>query len=405
MKIGIYNEQPFHELGGAEYCMAVLAEALAPHHVVEVINHSPNLTVDHYCQFSGRDLAGVRMRAVPIEDYPTEWLNCPWFPRARNRPRASRNLWQRYRDARAWHRGLSEPYDLFVNFVHWMPPFCHARSGVLVVLFPIFRGIGFHMPNWYKPGVRGRLKRAYYKWEWRNRLNSYRRKLAISSYSALWTKRWWDCDCDVVYPPVDTESRTRDKANVILSVGRFTADGPFFKKQKEMALTFQRLQQAGLPGWTYYCVGGLSDRDKDVDYFRDVNQLAGACGARVLANVKRSDLLSLYAQAKIFWHAAGYGAGDDPAVNEHFGIVTVEAMAAGCVPIVIRKGAQPEIVEHGVNGFLWNTLDELKDYTLRVIADEQLRARMSEAARIRARFFSRERFVERFLASVKAILR
>jgi glycosyltransferase involved in cell wall biosynthesis len=38
-------------------------------------------------------------------------------------------------------------------------------------------------------------------------------------------------------------------------------------------------------------------------------------------------------------------------------------MAAGCVPVVVNKGGQPEIVEHGKNGFVWNTLDELKAYS------------------------------------------
>ncbi len=35
------------------------------------------------------------------------------------------------------------------------------------------------------------------------------------------------------------------------------------------------------------------------------------------------------------------------------GMTTPEAMSAGCVPVVIRKGGQPEIVRHGLDGFLW----------------------------------------------------
>jgi len=82
---------------------------------------------------------------------------------------------------------------------------------------------------------------------------------------------------------------------------------------------------------------------------------------------------------------------------EHFGISTAEAMAAGCVPVVINKGGQPEIVEHGVNGFVWETLDELRNYTTRLINDDALRAKMSEAARKRAQVFRSESFVANFV--------
>jgi glycosyltransferase involved in cell wall biosynthesis len=408
MKIGIYNEQPNRELGGAEYCMAVLAEALAPAHSVELVNHSPDLTIEQYAQFAGTDLRGVRLRCVPLQNCPNDWLGCPWFPlQPDDGVRYSRNPWQRYQDARTWHADLSRPYDLFVNFAHWMPPFCHARRGVLVVLFPIFRGIGFHTPNWHGSengfsSIRSRLKHLYYQWEWKRRLNSYQHKLAISNYTAMWTKRWWGCDCTILYPPVDTRFEKCAKENAILSVGRFTADGPFFKKQREMTLTFHELREARLEGWEYTCVGGLSDRPVDVAYFNMLHRLAEEHGGQMLANLKRTHLLALYQKAKIFWHAAGYGVDDeqDPTLSEHFGIATVEAMAAGCVPVVINKGAQPEIVEHGVSGFLWNSLKELQDYTMQLIQDESLRARMSEAARSKAQCFSRETFARRFLASV-----
>ena len=81
---------------------------------------------------------------------------------------------------------------------------------------------------------------------------------------------------------------------------------------------------------------------------------------------------------------------------EHFGISTVEAMAAGCVPVVINRGGQSEIVEHGATGFLWDTLAELKEYTATLVSDEALRARMAEAARAAAQRFSREAFTEEF---------
>jgi glycosyltransferase involved in cell wall biosynthesis len=94
-------------------------------------------------------------------------------------------------------------------------------------------------------------------------------------------------------------------------------------------------------------------------------------------------LLALYRKASIFWHAAGFGADENsrPEALEHFGMVTVEAMSAGCVPIAIARGGQLEVVEHGVSGFLWNDLNELKALTLQyTLADEATKLRYRTTA-------------------------
>jgi glycosyltransferase involved in cell wall biosynthesis len=125
----------------------------------------------------------------------------------------------------------------------------------------------------------------------------------------------------------------------------------------------------------------------------------------VLANVERGLLDDLYGRAKIFWHAAGYGEREErPELAEHFGTVTVEAMAAGCVPVVVDKGGQSEIVRHGVDGFLWRTLDELALYTTLLARDEALRARLARAARERAAAFGRKQFVDGFTGLLAPLL-
>ena len=79
---------------------------------------------------------------------------------------------------------------------------------------------------------------------------------------------------------------------------------------------------------------------------------------------------------------------------EHFGISTVEAMAAGCVPVVINKGGQPEIVEDQVSGFLWNDLSELENLTLKLIENDTLKSKVTEKAIERSRLFSKMEFKE-----------
>ena len=47
-------------------------------------------------------------------------------------------------------------------------------------------------------------------------------------------------------------------------------------------------------------------------------------------------------------------------------MTTAEAMAGGCVPVVIDRAGQQEIVREGVDGFRWSTPAELIDKTLLV---------------------------------------
>ncbi len=52
--------------------------------------------------------------------------------------------------------------------------------------------------------------------------------------------------------------------------------------------------------------------------------------------------------------------------EEPFGIVAIEALASGTPVVAYNKGAMPEIIEHGVNGFLANNEAELKEYMTKV---------------------------------------
>ena len=379
MNVAVYIARPGSAIGGGINSGVILAQALSRLHRVEIVlpaHQKAYWDRDRLATFSGASLSAVSLRYAAREPHP---FGRSWNP------------WRRYQEARAWDSALSEPYDIFINFTDEIPPFCGAPIGVLYVLFAA--------DPFANASVIGRgLRRLLYRWECKRRFNRYQLKLADSRYTQEWAKRRWGIDCQILYPPGDIEFRVGDdKENMILSVGRFHITG-HAKKQLQMVTAFSQME-AQLQGWEYVCVGGLGHRSEDHAYFESVRRAGARCRARVLANLKREDLKRFYEKAKIFWHAAGYG--DDvsrfPGLAEHFGMVTVEAMGAGCVPVVINLGGQPEIVQHGVNGFLWDSLDELKGYTMLLARDDRLRAQMAEAARARARFFSRETYVERFL--------
>jgi glycosyltransferase involved in cell wall biosynthesis len=394
VNIGIYSEPAGATIGGAEYIVAVLAEALAKQHQVEIVHHRAELTSSLLAEHFALNLDAVRTRHIPYDKA--------------HRPKR-RGRWHRYNRLKSWHANLSEPYDLFINVTHGVPPFCHAKFGVLVVLFPMFKP--FTVSPWVDDAphrwsfMRTCMCRSYYEWEWKKRLQSYRKIVAISQFARKWTRDRWKVDCEVIYPPVNTRWATAEKANLILSVGRFIAAGTK-KNQVEMASIFRKMLENGLCGWTFACVGSLGGSLPDRGYFEEVRRVMPSSKNQVLANVERAELAKLYGQAKIFWHATGYGSDEKsaPELMEHFGIATVESMAAGCVPVVINAGGQSEIVEHGVSGFLWNTLDELAEYTSQLINDDGLRARMSMAARARSQIFDQHNFIDRFQHLLKPFI-
>jgi L-malate glycosyltransferase len=380
MKIGLYIEHGVgNGVGGAELMMAHLASEWSRGHEVDLIHHRPPLTRERIEMFSPDDFQRVIFRYVPREP----------------EVESSGDPVRRYRKARDWNRAVSEGYDLFVNCTHWLPCFCHARRGVLLILFPIYvrpqqsseiQGL----PLWK------RLRhQTYYEWEWRRRLSTYQRRCAISEFTREWTKRRWWLDTEITYPPVDVDAAPAVKRPMILSVGRFSTM-VHTKKQLEMMGVFRELT-TDLPGWSYASVGGLNSRAENHEFFERVRSAALGYPALVEANVNRARVKELCGQAKIFWHATGLGEDPEshPELSEHFGIATVEAMAAGCVPVVINRGGQSDIVRHGETGFLWNTVDELKWYTLQLARNPDLWMRLSVAARARAARFSRPRFVDR----------
>jgi len=392
LRVSIYNEPAGHGIGGSEFVAACLAETLAKDHDVDLFHRIPTLSAETLGDNSGTDLRSVRLHYASIGD------SSP-FQFSRQNPISH------YKNCRDLHSQLSQGYDLFIPIVHDIPPFCHARRGALIVLFPT------PTAPYIKPEGGLELKLAvkhpggylYHNWAWRQRMKSYQVKTAISGFSREWAEKRWRIDCQVVYPPVDTRFRITPKENLILSVGRFAIEGEGHRKnQEEMLRTFGQMKGVRTVGWQYWSVGGLGTKPEHKQFFQTLSTLADSSGARVIANIEREELRRMYERASIFWHASGYGEDQNirPIYVEHFGIATVEAMAAGCVPVVINKGGQSEIVEHGVSGFLWQTLDELRDYTSRLVDDAPLRAKMSDAARKRAELFSKESFLTNFVGRV-----
>jgi glycosyltransferase involved in cell wall biosynthesis len=61
--------------------------------------------------------------------------------------------------------------------------------------------------------------------------------------------------------------------------------------------------------------------------------------------------------------------------DEPFGMVVVEAMAAGTPVLAYGRGSMPELVRHGETGYLLESEDEMVEMTRRIAALDRARCR------------------------------
>ena len=271
-------------------------------------------------------------------------------------------------------------YDLFIN--QGRMPLARSLSGRSLLVCEV-------------PPIRARLKdKPFARFGLDLKGESYETVVVNSYFTKRWADRYYGKESVVLYPPVDTNSFTPSaKERVILSVGRFS-EALHCKKQLEMIKTFKRLcADTRLQGWEYHLAGGLTSSR----YLRKCQEEASGCPIVFHVDASFGTLRDLYGKARIFWHATGLGEDETrhPERMEHFGITTVEAMSAGCVPVVINRGGQPEIVQDGVNGFLFDTLEDLEKKTLSIIDDEATHRKMSVACVERSRDFGLDKFERR----------
>jgi glycosyltransferase involved in cell wall biosynthesis len=176
------------------------------------------------------------------------------------------------------------------------------------------------------------------------------------------------------------------------------------KRYDVMLEAFRRLCGTGhADGWEYWIAGSCGDDPPSREYLADLQEMARGVPVRFFVNAPYETLRSLYGRATIFWHAAGFGVDErrEPHRTEHFGMSTVESMSASCVPVVVNNGGQREIVTHGVNGFLWNTVEELVSHTAALCGADL--GPFREQARRRYADFSRAEFGKRLQSIVNSI--
>ncbi|NBC15711.1 MAG: N-acetyl-alpha-D-glucosaminyl L-malate synthase BshA [Bacteroidetes bacterium] len=204
---------------------------------------------------------------------------------------------------------------------------------------------------------------------------------AVSDYLRRETLDHFDVDRDIEVIPnfIDTERFRRlnkehfkralcpNGEKVLVHVSNFRP----VKNAQDVVKVFHRLREEDLPV-KLLLVGDGPDRMPTEHLAR---QLGVYEDVRFLG--KQEPIEEILSIADVFLMPSG---------SETFGLAGLEAMACN-VPVVCSDiGGLPELVTEGESGFLCplGDVDALTDRTRRLLTDEDLHARMSEAARARA---------------------
>lgn len=268
--------------------------------------------------------------------------------------------------------------------------------------------VGMTIKSW-RFFIYNRFKKLFPIWELRLHggpgitkradLETYNKIVTISEFSRKWIDKYWGLDSQILYPTIDVGrfKAAKNKKNWIIHVGRFFVAG-HCKKQLDLARAFTKMVSAyGVSDWELHFVGSVHEGESHQAYYDQVRSESEGYPVFFHTDVTSETLHDLLSQAKIYWHATGLDENEatQPILFEHFGITTVEAMASGCVPVVINAGGQKEIVTAD-SGFLWDTRQELTNMTLKLIEDDSMWKKYSANARNRSLFFDKTEGIKRF---------
>lgn len=173
-------------------------------------------------------------------------------------------------------------------------------------------------------------------------------------------KSWGSFPYRVLSPYVDSQEfafHAHKKEKIILSVGRFFSHARSNSKRQDVLIdAFRALVDTGrAKGWILVLAGSV----EDPKYLRELEKMADGYSVIFAKNISYDELRSYYARASLYWHAAGFGVDEQrhPENTEHFGITTLEAIASGCIPLVVPKGGQREVVAD--EWYHWFSQDDL----------------------------------------------
>ena len=160
-----------------------------------------------------------------------------------------------------------------------------------------------------------------------------------------------------------------DKQNYFITLARFTKDKGQHVAAKLAARTRSRLRMAGTVAGIETNRKLLLELANPMSHYRNMEEFR-YYSDKVLSytirypkitysgNMSGKKKMKFISRAKALLFPIDW--------EEPFGMAVIEALACGTPVIAMNRGAMPEIIEHGVNGFLANDEHEFEEYMRRI---------------------------------------
>lgn len=213
--------------------------------------------------------------------------------------------------------------------------------------------------------------------------------IANSKFNKRVIRRCMNRDAWVVYPPVNIQKfmhaeKGRDRENTVVAVSRFLP---------EQNLDYIPKLAKSVQNSNFLIIGpsGATSKRTLGELNEMIAKFAVKDQVKIVTNQPLSRLLEALSTAKVFLRTQPC----DP-----FGMAVVEAMAAGCVPVVPKTGGPWFDIldqEQGKYGYAYSNLKEAAEEINTLMNDERLRIEISRRAVERAKFFDRSFFDRRIV--------
>lgn len=251
-------------------------------------------------------------------------------------------------------------------------------------MLPVHKGLHWRVYNWLVKTYASRI----------SRLGLPGRILTNSTWTAGQIYKAYNVVADVVYPPVDVEffgvaasNDRRDK--LIVTVSRFTVE----KKLERIVDVAAKLRD-----YNFVLTGSTDEYSHVVlDEIKRRIREHGLDNVTLEPDLARSKLLGYLKNARYYLHSE---------FPEHFGIAVVEAMAAGCVPVVYKDGgAWYDVVSKVSSELGYRRIEEAANIVRRLDEDKELYSKLRERSIEVSKFFNYDNFKKIFLEKVEYVLR